>query len=128
MYKLVDVVAEIMKDFYPSLEEKKDLIKKLVKIEEDRFEQTLHDGEKLLQSLLQSSTDKVLLGADVFKLYDTYGFPYELTLEIALENGFEVDQEGYQKHMLERKQLSRGARESTESFSSLNESLMSFMD
>lgn len=128
MYKLVDVVAEIMKDFYPSLEEKKDLIKKLVKIEEDRFEQTLHDGEKLLQSLLQSSTDKVLLGADVFKLYDTYGFPYELTLEIALENGFEVDQEGYQKHMLERKQLSRGARESTESFSSQNESLMSFMD
>lgn len=126
MYKLVDKVGEIMQSFYPAVYESRERVSKLVKIEEERFEQTLQDGEKLLQSLLETSENKVLSGEEVFKLYDTYGFPYELTVEIAAENGFTVDEKGYQNQMQQRKELSRSSRVNVESFGSQNEKLMDY--
>lgn len=126
MYQLVDVVCEVMADFYGYVAEKKELIKKLVKQEEERFEQTLNEGERLLSNLLENATVKQLKGQDVFKLYDTYGFPYELTLEVALENGFSVDEEGFKAAMAHQKELSRSSRAQIESFSSQNEELMNF--
>ncbi len=80
MYQLVPVVYDIMKDFYPYLGEKIEYIQKLVKAEEERFHATLSDGEKLMVDVMNRSADKVIDGATAFKLYDTYGFPFELTL------------------------------------------------
>ncbi len=126
MYELVEVVAEIMKDYYPELESKVELIKRLVKIEEERFESTLNDGEKLLENVLLNSENKIVLGDDAFKLYDTYGFPFELTVEIAQERGFSVDEEGFRDAMRKQKELSKTARVKLESFSEQHEDLMNF--
>ena len=87
MYTLVYVVADIMKDFYDYLPAKADSVSGLVKKEEEAFHKTLSHGEKLLNQMLEKATDKVLEGKDAFKLYDTYGFPLELTVEIAEELG-----------------------------------------
>ena len=103
MYQLVPVVYEIMKDFYPYLGEKIEYIQKLVKAEEERFHATLSDGEKLMVDVMNRSADKVIDGATAFKLYDTYGFPFELTLEMAEENGFTVDKEGFDAEMEKQK-------------------------
>ena len=124
MFELVSVVANIMKSYYPELLEKVELISKLVLVEEQRFALTLMEGERLLQSILNSSTNKVVSGEDSFKLYDTYGFPLELTVEIARESGFEVDEAGFRRHMEKQKQNSRNAREEIESFASQQVALM----
>ena len=115
-----------MKDYYPELESKVELIKRLVKIEEERFESTLNDGEKLLENVLLNSENKIVLGDDAFKLYDTYGFPFELTVEIAQERGFSVDEEGFRDAMRKQKELSKTARVKLESFSEQHEDLMNF--
>lgn len=126
MYELVEVVADIMKDYYPELQSKVELIKRLVKLEEERFESTLNDGEKLLENVLLNSENKIVLGEDAFKLYDTYGFPFELTVEIAQERGFSVDEQGFKEAMKHQKELSKNARVKLESFSEQHEDLMKF--
>ena len=83
MYNLVGVVSEIMKEFYDYLPEKVSYISDLVKKEEEAFHKTLSNGEKLLNGLIKKNSDGIISGKDAFKLYDTYGFPFELTLEIA---------------------------------------------
>jgi alanyl-tRNA synthetase len=85
MYKLVKVVADKYQDFYPYLEDHVDEVSKMVKGEEEKFLKTLTAGEEILHAMMEGK--KSLTGEEVFKLYDTYGFPSDLTKEIAAENG-----------------------------------------
>lgn len=126
LYKLVPVVYEIMKDFYPYIGEKLDYIAKLVKAEEDRFQATLADGERLMMDVMERSKDKIIDGPTAFKLYDTYGFPFELTLEMAEENGFTVDKEGFDQEMEKQRERARKARDNAQSMSSQSADLMNF--
>ncbi len=126
MYKLVPVVAENMKDYYPYLLEKVEYIQKLVKAEEERFETTLNEGEKILQNVLQSTKGNVLDGETVFKLYDTYGFPVELTEEIAQEKGFSIDKDVFEKCMEQQRERARNARSDDQSMGSQSVDLLNF--
>ena len=126
MYNLVSVTAEMMKAYYPYLSDKVEFIAKMVKAEEERFHLTLADGENLLRDLLDNSPDKLLPGNEVFKLYDTYGFPLELTLEIAAEKGYQVDVDGFKEKMEQQKQRARDSRENVESMTSQSADLMDF--
>lgn len=128
MYKLVEVVAENMKDYYPYLLEKVDYVSKLVKAEEERFENTLNEGERILQSYLQNNTSKVLDGETVFKLYDTYGFPVELTKEIASEHSISIDEAGFEKCMQQQRERARNARSDDQSMGSQSVDLLNFTD
>ncbi len=112
--ELVDKVIEIMNGAYPDLVEKKDYIKKIVLIEEEKFSKTLDQGMKLvneeLNKLKENNEDK--LNAEVvFKLHDTYGFPYELTEEICHEKGIKISREEYEAKMKEHQDKARNARE-----------------
>ncbi|WP_019242698.1 MULTISPECIES: alanine--tRNA ligase [Bacillus] len=118
MYELVPVVGEIMKDFYPEVLEKKDFIAKVVKNEEERFHETLHDGLQILGDVMKKELaegSKVISGKDVFRLYDTYGFPVELTEEYAEEKGMTVDHDGFEKEMEEQRERARAARQDVDS-------------
>lgn len=126
MYKLVEIVAENMKNFYPYVTEKVALISRLVKNEEDTFHSTLANGEKLLMNALAEAENKVLDGAVMFKLYDTYGFPKELTAEIAEERGYAVDMEGFNTEMKKQRDRARAARDDEQSMSSQSADLMGF--
>jgi alanyl-tRNA synthetase len=129
MYKLVPVVADNMKDFYPYLEEKVPLIERLVKNEEESFHKTLANGEELLNEALQAHADtKRLPGEVVFKLYDTYGYPKELTQEIAQDAGYEVDLDGFDKEMEKQKQRAREARGNLQSMHGQSKDLMDFTE
>ena len=127
MFELVSVVSDIMKDYYTYLPEKVDFIARLVKIEEEKFHATLNDGEKMLGNMLAQVENNTLAGADAFRLYDTYGFPFELTLEIANEQGIDVDEEGFKEAMTRQKTMAKNARGKVESMGSQNAELMDFM-
>ncbi|MEG0823170.1 MAG: alanine--tRNA ligase [Erysipelotrichaceae bacterium] len=126
MYKLVPVVYDIMKDFYPYVGEKVEYIQKLVKAEEERFHATLVDGEKLLLDVISKTKGDTIDGATAFKLYDTYGFPFELTLEIAEESGKLVDKTGFDAEMKEQKLRAKNSREDIASMSSQSKDLLMF--
>jgi len=114
--KLSETVIEMSKDGYPELEEKKAIIFNVLTEEEDKFNKTIDQGLTILEEMesnLQKSGEKNLSGEDAFKLYDTYGFPLDLTKEILLEKGFGIDEEGFQKAMEEQKQKARSARKTT---------------
>ncbi len=129
MYNLVQVVADNMKEFYPYLQEKVELISRLVKVEENTFHSTLKNGEKLLLEALEEAKDsKVLKGEVVFKLYDTYGFPKELTVEIAKDNGYTVDIDGFNEAMKIQQERARNSRIDEQSMSSQSIDLMNFKD
>ncbi len=129
MYKLVQVVADMMNAYYPYVEGKVALISKLVKTEEESFHTTLANGENLLNQALKEHADtKVLPGNVVFKLYDTYGFPKELTTEIAEEAGYTVDLEGFNAEMEAQKQRARDARSNEQSMGSQSKALMDFVE
>lgn len=111
---LVDVVIDILGSGVPGLTEKHDFIKRVVANEEDRFNQTLAQGLELLSALiddLKANNAKEVPGTEVFKLYDTYGFPWELTEEIAMEAGLIIDMAGFEKAMDEQRARARAARE-----------------
>ncbi|MBR3694354.1 MAG: alanine--tRNA ligase [Erysipelotrichales bacterium] len=126
--RLVPVVVENMKEYYPYLEEKCAYVQKLVKAEEERFIATLNEGERLMNEVIAQNKGKttVISGETAFMMYDTYGFPYELTLEMAEENGFTVDEEGFKNEMEKQRQRARNAREDAESMSSQAIDLMNF--
>ena len=128
MYDLVPVVVDIMKDFYPYLVEKTEYIQKLVKAEEERFHATLSEGEKLMRDVMDSSKEKVIEGKVAFKLYDTYGFPFELTCEMAQEEGFSVDHEGFNREMERQRERARSSRDASESMKSQSADLMDFTE
>ena len=112
LYKLVDVVHDVMKPAYPELTARLDNIKSMAKVEEEKFLETLNTGTDLLNNLISQYKSKnvsVLKGEDVFKLYDTYGFPHELTKEIALENGLTIDEKGFEQEKKLAQEKSRGA-------------------
>lgn len=118
MYQLVPTVAEIMKDYYPNVMEKTDFIQKVIKNEEDRFHETLHDGLEILSAMIRKAKEEgktVIDGANVFKLYDTYGFPVELTEEYAEEEQMGIDHAGFEKAMEQQRERARSAREDTAS-------------
>lgn len=124
LYRLVDVVTDIMKDFYPYLLEHKERVKKTIYSEEVRFLKTLASGEQLLRKMMEDTT--TLTGEEAFKLYDTYGFPIELTVEIASENGAKVDMDGFHDEMKKQKERARAARGDLQSMNRQSADLMSF--
>jgi len=109
LHRLVPLVVKVMKGGYPFLLDYQDFILEEIKREEERFRQTLDSGLSLLESRLASS--QFLPGEDVFRLYDTYGFPLELTLELAKERGAEVDMEGFNAAMEKQRERARLAVE-----------------
>ncbi|MFT4412740.1 alanine--tRNA ligase [Fredinandcohnia humi] len=118
MYELVPVVGEIMVDFYPEVKNKSDFIQKVIKTEEERFHETLHDGLAILSTVIQKEKAKgndTISGTDVFRLYDTYGFPVELTEEYAEEEGMKVDHEGFELEMENQRERARAARQDVDS-------------
>ena len=123
LYRLVDQVVSIMKDFYPYILKNVDSVKKTIKTEEERFLKTLSSGEQLLRKMIENSS--ILTGEQAFKLYDTYGFPIELTLEMAKESGVNVDLEGFKEEMNKQKERARAARGDAKSMNKQSASLMS---
>ncbi|WP_174613895.1 alanine--tRNA ligase [Virgibacillus ihumii] len=118
MYELVPVVGEIMKDFYPEVVKQYEYIENVVKAEEERFHETLHDGLEILTTIMEKEKQKgsnVFPGTEVFRLYDTYGFPKELTEEYVAEEGFIIDDEGFQHEMEMQRDRARKARQKTDS-------------
>lgn len=116
MFELVPVVADVMVDFYPEVKEKTEFIQKVIKNEEERFLETLNDGLAILSAVIRSQKEKnetVIPGADVFRLYDTYGFPVELTEEYAEEEGMVLDTEGFEVEMNSQRERARAARQDT---------------
>lgn len=126
MYKLVDVVVEKYKDFYPNLLERKDEVAKMIKNEEEKFIKTLDNGESILMDMLKGK--KVLSGKEIFLLADTYGFPADLSKEIAEENGVSCDMEEYEKLMEGQRERARNARGEIESFHKQSKDLMEFKE
>ena len=124
LYELVDEVCENMKGFYPYLMEKKEFVKKLIKREEESFIQTLANGEKLLNQELDNVKDGVLKGEVIFKLYDTYGFPKEMTIESAEERGIRCDMDGFNACMEKQKQMARNARDDEQSMHAQSSDLL----
>ena len=107
LHKLVDIVIKIYGESYPELIKNQDKIKSVILAEEEKFKLTLDRGYKLLEELIAKKEN--ISGKDAFKLYDTYGFPMELTLEIAQESGLSVDVEGFNSEMAEQKQRAKAA-------------------
>ncbi|WP_088102593.1 alanine--tRNA ligase [Halalkalibacter urbisdiaboli] len=114
MYELVPVVGEIMVDFYPEVKEKTEFVQKVMKNEEERFHETLHEGLTILGKILddaKTNNKQVIDGADVFRLYDTYGFPVDLTEEYVEEQGLTIDREGFEREMDRQRERARSARQ-----------------
>ncbi len=130
MYKLVETVVSVMKDSYPDLLENQAQIKSLIFEEEELFHRTLTAGEKRLGQLIDEAKkgDNTISGYDVFKLYDTYGFPFELTLEYLDEVGITTSSEEYYKYMAMQKDMSRANQSQATSMTSQNEELMNFKE
>lgn len=118
MFELVPVTGSIMKDFYPEVYEKKEFIMKVIQNEEERFHETLNDGMSILSTVIEKAKQDELptvSGASAFQLYDTYGFPFELTEELAEEAGVQVDEVGFKNEMEKQRERARAARQDVDS-------------
>lgn len=117
MYELVDTVADIMEPYYPEVKQKADFIKRVIKSEEERFHETLEEGLAILNQFIKTAKngDKMIKGEDAFKLYDTYGFPVELTEEIAGNEGLSVDMATFETEMQQQRDRARQARQNSQS-------------
>jgi len=114
--KLAETVIEVSKAGYPELEERKDYILKILSIEEEKFNKTIDQGLSILQEMqknMELDNKKVLSGEEVFRLYDTYGFPLDLTKEILAEKGYQVDEKGFMEAMEVQRETARSARGTT---------------
>lgn len=110
LFKLIDVLVSTMGDIFPEIKEKKDYVKKVIKAEEESFNQTLDRGIELFENVInkpENAKTKTISGEDVFKLYDTYGFPVDLTQVMAREIGWSVDEAGFNELMEKQRQQSR---------------------
>ena len=115
---IVEVLIDSWKVEYPDLKAREDQIKKIIKAEEDKFQETIHQGLSILEGYIEEiklKDEKVLSGEKAFKLYDTYGFPLDLTKEILQEKSLEVDEEEFNKNMEEQRNRARRAREEGDS-------------
>ncbi|MFA7106117.1 MAG: alanine--tRNA ligase [Candidatus Izemoplasmatales bacterium] len=126
LVSLIDTAASILLPFYPYIEDKLPIVKKIVETEENKFLETLLSGEKKLSEII-SISEKIISGKDAFLLYDTYGFPLELTAEYALEQGYEVDIKGFKLEMDKQKERARNARSEADSMMGQNEEYLSFV-
>jgi len=121
LYKLTDVIVKTMGNVFPEIVDKKDYVKKIIKAEEESFNATLDRGIEIFEKIvsgLSKRNEKIIPGSGVFMLYDTYGFPSDLTNVMAEEKGYTIDEEGFNKLMNEQK--TRGREASKEKFSSIN--------
>ena len=113
LYKLVPVVGEIMVRYYPEVLQQKDFIEKVVRTEEERFHETINEGLSMLNEVIKEVKDAkgdTLDGKIIFKLYDTFGFPVELTEEVAEDEGLKVDHAGFETEMEAQRERARSAR------------------
>ena len=113
LFEVADTVIDNSKTAYPELEEKRDYIKTIIKKEEERFDETIDNGLVVLNQYIagaKENNSSVLSGDEAFKLHDTYGFPLDLTIEIAEENGLTVDTNGFNAAMQKQKEVARNAR------------------
>lgn len=125
--KLVPVVGKIMGDFYPNIIEKQEFVVQVIEQEEARFHETLTEGLEHLVQVFKDLTDKgevQVSGKDAFLLYDTFGFPVELTEEYALDAGFETDLQGFSKEMEKQRERARAARSDEQSMNVQSNVLM----
>ncbi len=121
LYEVADTVIDCSKSEYGELEEKRDYIKKIIQKEEERFDATIDNGIVVLNGYIKKAKEEgrnILPGGEAFKLHDTYGFPLDLTIEMALEQGLSVDIDGFDAAMLEQKEAARNAREDGSSWDS----------
>jgi alanyl-tRNA synthetase len=121
LYNLVDILAETMGDVFPEVVEKKDYVKKVIKAEEESFNATLDRGIELFDDVVKKLIKqkvKIVPGEDVFKLYDTFGFPVDLTNVMAREIDFAIDEDGFNKLMEQQKE--RGREASKDKFAAVN--------
>ncbi|MGI6197369.1 MAG: alanine--tRNA ligase [Eubacteriales bacterium] len=126
--ELCDVVIEDNCGAYPELSEKKDYIKKVIGMEEERFDATIDAGLSILSNLVRDAVkdgSHKISGEDVFKLYDTFGFPIDLTREIALEKHIDIDEETFEKFMKLQKERARNARANLSGWSNASKTLLS---
>ncbi|HEO1037819.1 TPA: alanine--tRNA ligase [Streptococcus agalactiae] len=131
LYKLVPTVGQIMESYYPEVLEKRDFIEKIVKREEETFARTIDADSGHLDSLLaqlKSEGKDTLEGKDIFKLYDTYGFPVELTEELAEDAGYKIDHEGFKSAMKEQQDRARAAVVKGGSMGMQNETLAGIVE
>ncbi len=128
MYKIVSDVIDVMKDAYPYLLEKRAEVEVKVMEEEKLFLKTLEAGEKRLKELVSQSKDGYISGEEAFKLYDTYGFPFELTEEYLDELGYKVSREEFNKYMNAQKELAKKNAKTTASMASQKKVLLDFKD
>ena len=128
MDQLVDEVIMIMKDFYPNLVEQEEIIKKVISAEESKFLETLSSGEKRFEQCALSTENNTISGEDAFLLYDTFGFPIELTVEYAEEKGLKVDIDSFEAEMEKQKNRARNARKDMQSMKSQNEEYLHFTE
>src|SRR5699024_6671045 len=118
MYKLVATVKDIMKSYYPEVEKEQEYIETVIKQEEVKFHETLQDGLSILTHIMKQEKDKgsaVFPGHVVFKLYDTYGFPRELTEEYLIDEGFTMDHSGFESEMEKQRSRARQAQKKSNS-------------
>lgn len=113
LYEVADTVIDASKSGYPELDEKREYIKKIIKIEEEKFDATVDNGIQVLNKYIENAKAEgkdVISGEEAFKLHDTYGFPLDLTIEIAGENGLKVDTDGFADFMQNQKDIARASR------------------
>jgi alanyl-tRNA synthetase len=118
LYELTGLVAEIMADYYPEPVEKNEFIEKVIYGEEERFLETLADGLRILEEIVEKAKSegrKEINGEEAFKLYDTYGFPIDLTEDVASEHSLVVDHAGFEKEMELQRERARAARQEVDS-------------
>ena len=128
MYKIVSDVVDVMKDAYPYLLEKRPEVETIILEEEKLFLKTLEEGERRLKEMTENSTDGVISGEDAFKLYDTYGFPFELTEEYLKEKGFTVSREEFEKYMAKQRELARENAKTKTSMAAQKKVLLDYKD
>jgi alanyl-tRNA synthetase len=113
LFKLVDILVKTMGDIFPEIKEKKDYVKKVIKGEEENFNATLDRGIDLFEDIIEKlnkKKEKIIPGEDVFKLYDTFGFPVDLTNIMAIEKGFSIDEVKFNELMEQQRERSRESR------------------
>ena len=129
LYKMVSIVVENMKQFYGYLQDKQAIVEKIIKTEEENFLRTLETGEKKLNDIITVNKKNgldTISGKDAFLLYDTFGFPIELTEEISNEANFKVDLESFKEELNAQKARARAARSDMQSMNTQNEAYLNF--
>ncbi len=116
LYKLVPIVSNVMEEYYPDIKQRMENIARIIKSEEEKFHETLEQGTARLKELmetLQKSNQKILSGQEAFKLYDTYGFPFDMTESILNEKGFTVDKDGFENELKKQRLQARTSSQMT---------------